>query len=337
MAESGKQHLVTAVTEEKGTTCWGCGLRLPLPTLGPAFKCGWCGVITNHNLNKTQNQCLLWRRLRDRCFVSFLFSFMLFVISFPIIFLVSYTSGIVHSVITTILALTTISTFGLSAFQCAGAPPMILWGSYTLWGKVSLKTIPSAITVPSPNLREHITAVPVGCVYWIWIITVLLDLNCGRGRVFGRIAFIAVADITDAMRSLQIGNCVGAANHRHFIAFLISAIFSTIYVTVMSAYTSFLIWPPLRYKPPEHSTIFSTGLVMLASREGLVALLSSAMELPQLCYIYEGRTYLSHLSSREGDHVKEKDCQNLLRFFGCRYSMLRFLPTLRNSRKRHKT
>ncbi|MBA0566763.1 hypothetical protein Golob_011549, partial [Gossypium lobatum] len=74
------QHLVTAVTEEKGTTCWGCGLGLLLPTLGPAFKCGWCGAITNHNLNKTQNQCLLWRRLRDRCFVSFLFGFMLFVI-----------------------------------------------------------------------------------------------------------------------------------------------------------------------------------------------------------------------------------------------------------------
>ncbi|MBA0841010.1 hypothetical protein Goarm_003538, partial [Gossypium armourianum] len=25
------------------------------------------------------------------------------------------------------------------------------------------------------------------------------DLNCGRGRVFGRIAFIAIADITDAI------------------------------------------------------------------------------------------------------------------------------------------
>ncbi|KAH1064197.1 hypothetical protein J1N35_029184 [Gossypium stocksii] len=70
---------------------------------------------------------------------------MLFVIcggvwaAFPIIFLVSHTSGIVHSVITTILALTTISTFGLSAFQCAGAPPMILWGSYTVVGKGELE------------------------------------------------------------------------------------------------------------------------------------------------------------------------------------------------------
>ncbi|MBA0746513.1 hypothetical protein Gogos_009022, partial [Gossypium gossypioides] len=109
------QHLVTAVTEEKGTTCWGCGLGLLLPTLGPAFKCGWCGAITNHNLNKTQNQCFLWRRLRDRCFVSFLFSFMLFVICkllhISILHPHYYINGIVHSVITTILALTTISTF----------------------------------------------------------------------------------------------------------------------------------------------------------------------------------------------------------------------------------
>lgn len=59
--------------------------------------------------------------------------------AFPIIFLVSYTSGIVHSVITTILALTTISTFSLSAFQCAGAPPMMLWGSYTVVGKGELE------------------------------------------------------------------------------------------------------------------------------------------------------------------------------------------------------
>ncbi|KAB2031769.1 hypothetical protein ES319_D05G327400v1 [Gossypium barbadense] len=259
---------------------------------------------------------------------------MLFVISFPIIFLVSYTSGIVHSVITTILALTTISTFGLSAFQCAGAPPMILWGSYTVVGKGELEnyTFCHYCSKPKSPRAHHCRSCGM-CI-------LDMDHHCPF-----------------------IGNCVGAANHRHFIAFLISAIFSTIYVTVMSAYTSFLIWPPLRYKPPEHSTIFSTGLVMLASREGLVALLSSAMELPvrglvliylfiasisveislsvllwqQLCYIYEGRTYLSHLSSREGDHVKEKDCQNLLRFFGCRYSMLRFLPTLRNSRKRHKT
>ncbi|PPR84303.1 hypothetical protein GOBAR_AA36409 [Gossypium barbadense] len=31
------------------------------------------------------------------------------------------------------------------------------------------------------------------------------DLNCGRGRVFGRIAFIAVADITDAIAVIAAG------------------------------------------------------------------------------------------------------------------------------------
>ncbi|KAK8986766.1 hypothetical protein V6N11_010311 [Hibiscus sabdariffa] len=57
----------------------------------------------------------------------------------PVIFSVCYTSGIVHSVITTILAVTTVSTFGLAAFRCAGAPPMVVWGSYTVVGKGDLK------------------------------------------------------------------------------------------------------------------------------------------------------------------------------------------------------
>lgn len=57
----------------------------------------------------------------------------------------------------------------------------------------------------------------------------------------------------------------------------------------------------------------------------------------QLCYIYEGKTYLSHLSSQGsgGDHIEEKGCQNIFRFFGCPYSIFRYLPTLRNSPKRH--
>ncbi|MBA0776145.1 hypothetical protein Gotri_011187 [Gossypium trilobum] len=61
-----------------------------------------------------------------------------------------------------------------------GAPPSNTRTGFQV-RMVSLKTIPSAITVPSPNLREHITAVPVECVYWIWIITVLLEL-CRRSE-----------------------------------------------------------------------------------------------------------------------------------------------------------
>ncbi|KAL4333493.1 hypothetical protein GQ457_07G017640 [Hibiscus cannabinus] len=144
MAESGKEQIETA-REGKETTCWGCGSRLHLPTNGAVFRCGWCGAITNHKANKPETRCLGWRRLRDRCFVSILSTFILFVIcagiwaALPVIFSVCYTSGIVHSVITTILAVTTVSTFGLAAFRCAGAPPMVVWGSYTVVGKGDLK------------------------------------------------------------------------------------------------------------------------------------------------------------------------------------------------------
>lgn len=163
----------------------------------------------------------------------------------------------------------------------------------------------------------------------------------------------------------QIGNCVGAANHHHFIVFLFSTVFSTIYVSVMSAYAGLHIWPPLKYRSSlGHLNVLSRDLALVALKEVLLALLSSAVQLSarglvlvylfissisveiglcvlllqQLCYIYEGKTYLSHLSSREGDQTEEKDCQNIFRFFGCRYSILRYLPlpSLRNSRKKHK-
>jgi hypothetical protein len=45
----------------------------------------------------------------------------------------------------------------------------------------------------------------------------------------------------------QIGNCVGADNHRSFIAFLISGLFSTIYISIVSAHAGLHMWPPLTY------------------------------------------------------------------------------------------
>ncbi|KAK8495740.1 hypothetical protein V6N12_073070 [Hibiscus sabdariffa] len=87
MAESGKEQIETA-REDKETTCWGCGSRLHLPTNGAVFRCGWCGAITNHKANKPETHCLGWRRLRDRCFVSILSTFILFVIcKFPVPYL----------------------------------------------------------------------------------------------------------------------------------------------------------------------------------------------------------------------------------------------------------
>ncbi|KAK8507990.1 hypothetical protein V6N13_055456 [Hibiscus sabdariffa] len=78
-AESSKDYFVTTVTEDHDITCWGCGLRLLLPSYAPVFKCGWCGAITNQNVNKPENKWLWGRRLRDRCFVIILFVFILFV------------------------------------------------------------------------------------------------------------------------------------------------------------------------------------------------------------------------------------------------------------------
>ncbi|PWA91684.1 Zinc finger, DHHC-type, palmitoyltransferase [Artemisia annua] len=53
-----------------------------------------------------------------------------------------------------------------------------------------------------------------------------------------------------------IGNCVGSANHRVFILFLILAVISNLYVSLVSSFTAFCIWPPLR-----HRCVHGTGTV----------------------------------------------------------------------------
>ncbi|GMI87514.1 hypothetical protein like AT3G18620 [Hibiscus trionum] len=123
-----------------------------------------------------------------------------------------------------------------------------------------------------------------------------------------------------------IGNCVGAANHRHFIAFL----FSTIYISIMSAYAGLHIWPPVKYRSLRHLIGFSSNIAIQAFKEVMLAFASSAVQLSarglvliylfissvslqiglgfllwqQLSYTYEGKTYLGHLSSQgsRGDH-----------------------------------
>lgn len=55
------------------------------------------------------------------------------------VFSVSYTFGIFHYILTAILAASTLSTFSLSAFRCAGTPPTVLWGSYPVVGKGDLE------------------------------------------------------------------------------------------------------------------------------------------------------------------------------------------------------
>ena len=48
----------------------------------------------------------------------------------PIVFSISYVCGIFHSIITMILSVTTLSSFSLAAFCCAGMPPSMQWGSF---------------------------------------------------------------------------------------------------------------------------------------------------------------------------------------------------------------
>lgn len=163
---------------------------------------------------------------------------------------------------------------------------------------------------------------------------------------------------------LQIGNCVGAANHRSFILFLISTVTSMMYVSFISAYSALHIWPPLDYRTNRYidglniykldltvlkeatfsflrSAVFITprGLVLVylfiasvAVQIGLSVLLWQ-----QLCYIYKGKTYLSNLSSSSAnEEPAERDCQNFVQFFGChQYTASRYFPNFLNSRKTH--
>lgn len=161
---------------------------------------------------------------------------------------------------------------------------------------------------------------------------------------------------------LQIGNCVGAANHRYFILFLISAVTSTIYVSIMSAYAGLRIWPPLTYRLGHFSELnrelalraivglflaFLRSAVLLSARGlVLVYLFVSSVSVQiglsvllwqQLCFIYEGKTYLSHSSTQGNEEIGRKDCQNLFRFFECPYPISRYLPNSSRSWKRHET
>ncbi|KAK8522745.1 hypothetical protein V6N13_115704 [Hibiscus sabdariffa] len=274
-AESSKDYFVTTVDEDHDITCWGCGLRLLLPSYAPVFKCGWCRAITNQN----------------------------------------------------------VGVYGRS-FRCAGTPPTVVWGSYPAVGKGDLENYTFCHYCSKPKSpRAHHCRSCGSCV-------LDMDHHCPF-----------------------IGNCVGAANHRHFIAFLFAAVFSTSYVSIMSTYAGLHIWTPVKYRSLWHLNSFSSNIAIQAFEEVMLAFASSAVQLSarglvlvylfissvslqiglgvllwqQLGYIYEGKTYLGHLSSQGSgdDRIEEKDCQNILRFFGCPYSVSRYFPSLRNSPKRH--
>ncbi|KAM7487895.1 hypothetical protein LguiB_025379 [Lonicera macranthoides] len=335
---SQEEHFVPSISDDQEIICWGCGLRLLLSPYAAIFKCSWCGAITNQNAWRSDNKYFWWKRFQDRCFVSVLLVFMFFMICggiwaiYPVVFSISYFCGIVTITLAILLSISTIVTFSLSAFRCAGAPPIIPWGSYPIVGKGGLENYTYCLYCSRPKSpRTHHCSSCGMCV-----------LNMDHHCPF-------------------IGNCVGASNHRCFILFLISAVTSTIYVTIISAYAALHIWPPVLYKPLDLlNGLVSNQAAFRTTKEILFAFLRSTLFLSprgfvlaylfiasasveiglgvllwqQLCYIYEGKTYLSHLSSRESDGAGQRDCQNFVRFFSCAHSSSRYLPNIWKSRSR---
>lgn len=334
------EHHVLPVEEDHETTCWGCGIRLLVSPHAPVFKCGWCGAITNKDALKTDNRYYRWRRFRDRFFVGALLLFMLFIIGggiwavYPFIFSISLFCGAFHSVITIVLSLSTLSTFCLAAFQSPGAPPRIVWGSYPAVGKGGLDnfTFCQYCSRPKSPRTHHCRSCGM-CV-------LDMDHHCPF-----------------------IGNCVGAANHRSFIVFLISAVTSTIYVSLVTAFAALQLWPSFKYQTHLRFDSYITYQLMFKTlKEAALSFLRSAVFFTpkglvlvylfmasvsveiglsvllwqQLCYIYKGRTYLSNLSASDNDEGSERDCRNFVSFFGCQYAVARYFPSFWNSKKIHK-
>ncbi|KAG6389244.1 hypothetical protein SASPL_150708 [Salvia splendens] len=268
-----EEDQLACASEDRETNCWGCGLRVSVAAHASVFKCGWCGAITKEHVVK--NDSIRLRRWRDRCFVTVVISFMLFFICagvwavYPVIFSISYFCGVFHLAITVILSLCTLSSFCLSAFQPAGVPPIIIWGSYPAVGQGGLQNY-------------------AFCHY------------CSKPK----------SPLVHHCRSC--GTCVLGMDHhcpfRNILAFLRSAVF-------LSARGVVLVYLFI--------ASFSVGT-------GLSVLLWQ-----QLSFIYVGKTYLSHLISVDNEEVTERDCQNLIRFFGFPSKTTAYLPSYWKSRKAH--
>uniref|UniRef100_A0A804JS23 S-acyltransferase n=1 Tax=Musa acuminata subsp. malaccensis TaxID=214687 RepID=A0A804JS23_MUSAM len=298
-----EENSVSLMLEDHKTTCWGCGLHLVLESYSPIFKCGWCGAITDQckTLRKPDSTWFSWWRcVRDRLFVTILIFFMLFVICtgvwavYPAVFSISKFCGIVHCLLTSVLSIITVSSFCLAAFRSAGAPANIPWGSYPIVEKDGLENYTYCAYCSKPKPpRAHHCRSCRMCV-------LDMDHHCPF-----------------------IGNCVGAANHRNLAlsGFGIGSAASIVKEIVAALASSALL-------------LSARGLILiylsfasLSVEIGIVVLLWQ-----QLYWIYEGNTYINQIASHNVAHG-EKGWQNLLRFFGCPYSVYRVLLGTGNAGK----
>ncbi|KAL9254157.1 S-acyltransferase 11-like protein, partial [Drosera capensis] len=301
LTETQSEHHVTSMTQDIETICWGCGLRLILPSDAPVFKCGWCGAITSRNPSQRDNKSFHWIRLRDRAFVYMVVIFMVCVIC-------SFFCGVFHCVLAFILFIVTLSMFLLAAFTNPGNPSAVVWGSYPVIGRHDLDNYKfcNFCKKPKPPRAHHCRSCGM-CV-------LDMDHHCPF-----------------------IGNCVGAGNHHYFINFLLSAIASMVYVTILSAFSGVHVLPASSYRRLDRSlgsqngvgvvgtlqAIVSSGLFLSPRGIVLIYLFMASLSVEiglvvllwqQLCFIYQGKTYVGNLSSQKKDGSGgEKDCQNLYR------------------------
>lgn len=323
------------------TVCWGCGLRLLLPSYAPVYKCGWCGAITN-NMSKQHRHhwfdaCI---EFQDRLFVPVVLCIMLSIICggvwavYPVVFSVISLSSVFHSISTFILAIGTLVNFCLASFTPAGQPPKILWGNYGVVVKGGLNdyTFCQFCEKPKSAQTHHCRSCKT-CV-------LDMDHHCPF-----------------------IGNCVGAANHHHFITFLFFALISNIYVLLVSTYAGLWIWPTFFYVPINLTSKFrSTNLVHLL-RAFIDALMNSSVVLSaraialmyliiaslsvsigigvllyqQVQLLYSGQNYIDSLKVREGAEEGlqfKKGWENLFRIFGTRHPIFWLLPKKFKSHKK---
>ncbi|KAF2554840.1 hypothetical protein F2Q68_00017318 [Brassica cretica] len=198
-----------------------------------------------------------------------------------------------------------------------------------------------------------------GGIWAAYPVVFSISLACG---IFHSVIAVSLAIAT--LSTFMIGNCVGAGNHKNFVAFLISAIISTSYASVMCVYSLIHILTSLENGAAYASShANNSGSILRGVKSIVLAYISNAIFISvrglvllylfvasvsvaiglsvllwqQLSYIYEGKTYLSHLSSQGSEEDGEKSCGNLLTFFGCPLLIERHLPSIRNLRKRHKT
>ncbi|XP_057840896.1 protein S-acyltransferase 11 isoform X2 [Cryptomeria japonica] len=320
--------------ENYETICWGCGLRLLLPSYSPVYKCGWCGAITNDMVKQhTRHWFDCCHAFGNRFFVLIVVCIILSIICggvwavYPVVFSTISLSSVFHSISTFILASGTLASYFLAAFRPAGPPPIISWGNYEVVGKGGLDnySLCQFCLKPKSEQTHHCSSCKT-CV-----------LNMDHHCPF-------------------IGNCVGATNHHHFITFLFFALVSNIYVLLMSIYAGILVWPTLAYVPIDpvfavrSANVFNiikaflhalmrSSVVLSARAVALIYLIVASISVAvgigllffqQVQLLYSGKTYIDSLKYRSNGAVEalplSRGWGNLFRIFGSGHPIFWLLP-----------